>query len=90
MTCVIPRANLVRNIGFDEKATHTVEKEFADLVMHRPEAAKFPLTLTERTGFDALLDDRVFATHYRVLEGRRNLWEILRDRLFPAKGIPAK
>jgi len=90
MACVIPRANLVRNIGFDEKATHTVEKEFADLAMHRPEAAKFPLTLTERTGFDALLDDRVFATHYRVLEGRRNLWEKLRDRLFPAKGIPAK
>jgi hypothetical protein len=90
MVCVIPRVNLVRNIGFDEKATHTVERDFAGLGMHRSRAAEFPLSHPEGMAFDAGKDDWVFARHYRVLEARRNLWEKLRDRVFSAKGEPAK
>lgn len=90
MVCVIPRVNLVRNIGFDEKATHTVERDFASLGMHHSRAAEFPLSHPKGMAFDTSQDDRVFARHYRVLEGRRSLWEKLRDRLFSAKGEPAK
>ena len=85
MACVIPRVNLVRNIGFDGQATHTVEGDFAGLAMHQSRPVDFPLIQPDQKSFDAQLDDRVFARHYKVLEGRRNLWEKLRDRLLPAK-----
>ena len=28
MSCIIPRHNLIRNVGFDEQATHTKEETF--------------------------------------------------------------
>jgi hypothetical protein len=85
MKCVVPRVNLVRNIGFDALGTNTVEVDFADHEMHDPETLRFPLTPPASATFDRKLDDLVFATHYRVLEGRRNLWEKLRDRIFGKK-----
>lgn len=81
MICIVPRGNLVRNIGFDEKATHTVEKEFADLEMHRTRPMQFPLTPPGAKRFDQRMDDHVFRSHFEKLEGRRNLWQKLRDRL---------
>lgn len=62
-----------------------MERDFAGLAMHQPRSMDFPLIQPDQKSFDAQLDDRVFARHYKVLEGRRNLWEKLRDRLFPAK-----
>jgi hypothetical protein len=87
MKCVIPRVNLVRNIGFDALGTNTVEVDFADHAMHEPEALRFPLTSPVSSLPDRQLDDLVFTTHYRVLEGRRNLWEKLRDRVFGKKPV---
>jgi hypothetical protein len=81
MICIIPRANLVQNIGFDAQATHTVERDFAGLEMHAVTPADFPLVSPREAQFDGSLDDRVFANHYRKLEGRRNLWQKARDRV---------
>jgi hypothetical protein len=85
MSCIIPRVNLVRNIGFDEYATHTVEREFAALEMHQAQAIPFPLIFVEKDVFDARLDNSVFRSHYQRLEGRRGLWGKLRDRLIGIK-----
>lgn len=85
MTCIVPRRNLVQNIGFDSHATHTVERDFADLDMHRVQAMEFPLIEPREKTPDRRLDDRVFRSHYEKLEGRRNLWEKLWDRLLEKK-----
>jgi len=87
MKCVVPRVNLVRNIGFDSLGTNTVEVDFADHEMHDPETLRFPLTPPVSSLPERPLDDLVFTTHYRVLEGRRNLWEKLRDRVFGKKPV---
>jgi hypothetical protein len=81
MVCIIPRVNLVRNIGFDSQATHTVEREFANLEMHHVQSMTFPLHMPQEKAPNKLLDDWVFSSHYEKLEGRRSLWEKLRDRL---------
>jgi len=81
MCCIIPRVNLVRNIGFDAKATHTVERDFADLEMHSVCPMKFPLKNPSDSQSNALCDDLVFQSHYEKLEGRRNLWHKIRDRM---------
>jgi len=79
MFCVIPRVNLVRNIGFDALGTHTLETDFAVHRMHEAGAMDFPLRHPARVEVDAGKDRQVFARHYQVLEGRRNPWEKLRD-----------
>jgi hypothetical protein len=89
MMCIIPRVNLVQNIGFDQQATHTVEREFADLEMHQVQVIPFPLIFAEKDIFGARLDNSVFRTHYQRLEGRRGLWEKLRDRLIGIKKAKA-
>jgi hypothetical protein len=90
MTCIIPQVNLVRNIGFDSQATHTVEHHFASLNMHNVEPMPFPLQFSGQEGFKASLDDLVFRNHYQRLEGRRNLWQKAADRLRKIFGGPAK
>ena len=90
MACVIPKVNLVRNIGFDEKATHTVEREFADLEMHRIQPLPFPLIASSTNQVDRRLDDRVFKRHYERLEGRRNLWQKLHDRVFGKRALSVR
>ena len=81
MMCIIPRVNLVQNIGFDQQATHTVEANFATLKMHTVSPLLFPLIFPEEEGPNEMLDEKVFQKHYQVLEGRRNLWQKLWDRL---------
>ena len=81
MCCIIPNANLVRNIGFDAKATHTVERNFADLEMHSVCPMKFPLSDPADLQANISLDDLVFRNHYEKLEGRRNLWQKAIDRI---------
>ena len=66
MVCVIPRVNLVRNIGFDEKATHTVEQEFADLMMHDSQSIVFPLNQIKKLNMTHSLDNLVFKSHYEA------------------------
>ena len=81
MICIIPKVNLVRNIGFDEKATHTVEQAFADLMMHDSQSIVFPLKQNEKLNMNHSMDDLVFKSHYKVLEGRRSILEKLKDRI---------
>jgi hypothetical protein len=90
MMCIIPRVNLVQNIGFDQQATHTVEREFADLEMHRIQPLPFPLIASSTNQVDRRLDDLVFQRHYERLEGRRNLWQKLRDRVFGKRDISGR
>jgi len=82
MFCIVPRVNLVRNIGFDSLGTHTVDRDLADLSMHEARSIVFPLIHPQSAGPDRRLDAKVFQNHFLKLEGRRNLWEKLRDRLF--------
>jgi hypothetical protein len=77
MTCIIPHVNLVRNIGFDNQATHTVEQSFASLKMHNVESITFPLKTQKQNKQECKIDNKVFKCHYKKLEGRRNLWEKL-------------
>ena len=81
LSCIVPQVNLVRNIGFDAQATHTVEKKFADLDMHDIKPMAFPLIPPAKKEFDGRLDDQVFRNHYQKLEGRRNLWQKAHDRI---------
>ena len=81
LSCIVPRVNLVRNIGFDAQATHTVERDFAGLKMHEVQPMDFPLNPPSRKTFEAKLDNLVFRNHYQRLEGRRNLWQKLKDRI---------
>jgi len=82
MSCIIPRVNLVRNIGFGAQATHTVERDFAALEMHMIQPMLFPLDEPQQRSADPRLDGLVFRNHYEKLEGRRNLWQKLCDRVF--------
>ena len=79
--CIVPRTNLVRNIGFDQHATHTMEADFANLQMHTVNPLSFPLNFPDDKGPNTRLDDHIFQSHYQVLEGRRNLWQKIRDRI---------
>lgn len=82
LVSIVPRVNLVQNIGFDAKATHTIEHTFAQLKMHEVRPMTFPIRTPHGESFEANLDDLVFRNHYRRLEGRRNLWQKLKDRLW--------
>jgi len=82
MICIIPRVNLVKNIGFDAQATHTVERDFADLAMHITQEISFPLVELKRKKINTQMDELVFRNHYRKLEGRRNLWKKISDRIY--------
>lgn len=81
LSCIVPQVNLVRNIGFDAQATHTVERDFAGLKMHEVQPLAFPLHPPRHKNFQAGLDDLVFRNHYQKLEGRRSLWQKALDRL---------
>jgi len=82
MFCIVPRVNLVRNIGFDSLGTHTVDRDLADLSMHEARPIAFPLIHPQSNEPDRKLDAKVFQNHFLKLEGRRSLWQKLRDRLF--------
>jgi len=86
MTCIIPRVNLVRNIGFDDQATHTVEKNFSNLNMHRTQSMKFPLVSPRIMEYNCTIDGQVFQSHYQRLEGKRSLLRKLNDRVFRILG----
>jgi hypothetical protein len=86
MTCIIPHVNLVRNIGFDQHATHTVEANFGALNMHAVSSLLFPLISPGEEDPNAMLDEKVFQKHYQVLEGRRNLCQKIRDRFRRMRG----
>jgi putative sugar O-methyltransferase len=81
MYCIIPRANLVRNIGFDAKATHTVERDFMNLKMHSIHPMSFPLSVPTENECRLSMDNLVFKQHYQKLQGRRSLLEKIRDRI---------
>lgn len=79
MACVIPRVNLVRNIGFDGQATHTVERDFAGLAMHQSRSMDFPLSGPTPGEASPALDQKVFENHYKKLEARRNTLQKIAD-----------
>lgn len=80
ISCVVPRWNLVRNIGFDSLGTNTMEQEWAGDAMHDTRQMPFPLKHPARLDIDAAKDRQVFVRHFQKLEGRRNVWRKLRDR----------
>jgi len=81
MRCIIPRWNLVRNIGFGINATHTTEQSYAKLKMHDVIGIQGSLQHPEHTIVDYKMDKKVFELHYQALEGRRSLIIKLIDRL---------
>ena len=81
MCCIIPSANLVRNIGFDAKATHTVERDFMDLKMHSIKPMSFPIAVPAENECQLSMDNLVFKQHYQKLEGRRSFLKKIHDRI---------
>ena len=81
MYCIIPKANLVRNIGFGAKATHTVENDFINLKMHSIKPMRFPLVVPAENKCRLSMDNLVFKQHYQKLEGRRSFLRKIRDRI---------
>jgi hypothetical protein len=67
--CVSPVVNLVKNIGFDERATHTLEPVYSEAPGVR--AMSFPMVHPERISCDEKTDKRTEARVYRV---PANLW----------------
>lgn len=89
MFCIVPRVNLVQNIGFDSLGTHTVDSDMSDLAALEARPIAFPLIHPRAAKPDVRLDAKAFRNHFLKLEGRRNLWQKLRDRLLgkrPARG----
>ena len=87
MACIIPRVNLVLNIGFDEKATHTVETDFANLALLQSQCAEFPLKDPLAFSLNSDMDQAVFRRHYQALEGRRGIIKKLVDKI---KGVSSR
>lgn len=79
MCCVVPKVNLVQNIGFDSLGTNTVEVDWANDAMHQTNPMPFPLIAPIRLEVDAIRDRQVFLRHYAKLEGRRTPWKKMRD-----------
>ena len=79
MSCIVPRWNLVRNIGFDSLGTNTVDPNWARDAMHGTRPMSFPLRHPVKLEVDIAKDRKVFLRHYARLEGRRNPWEKIRD-----------
>ena len=77
--------NLVQNIGFDSQATHTVEHDFAGLKMHNVQKMTFPICQPCKTNIHSDIDNKVFESHYKKLEGRRSIWKKLRDQICKKK-----
>lgn len=92
---IIPNINLVENIGFDERATHTLDPAPPGLVLEAGEMA-FPMVHPNELVVDERAD---IQTERRVYRVPANLWVSLQwslekrlGRLFPglrrAKGLP--
>lgn len=92
---IIPNINLVENIGFDERATHTLDPAPPGLVLEAGQMA-FPMAHPNEFVVDEKAD---IQTERRVYRVSTNLWVSLQwslekrlGRLFPglrcAKGLP--
>jgi len=79
MATILPRTNLVRNIGFDSLGTNTTDSNWTQGVTQKVRPLSFPLRHPEGIEIDVTKDRNVFLRHYVKLEGRRNLWEKIRD-----------
>ena len=77
--CLYPGENLVDNTGFGPDSTHT--RDVATQVRWERQAPmKYPLIRPERVVPNEELDLAVFQNGFLKMEGRRNLWQKLRDR----------
>lgn len=66
---IVPKHNLVKNIGFDSDATHTFKKN--NNLNLRVKNLKFPLTNTNRMQIDKNFDDQIF---YKVYYSKKNFF----------------
>jgi len=67
---VIPKKNLIKNIGFDSEATHTVESKFKYLKSYKIKLRKNLSGSSELVPFK-LNDEYVFSNHF---QGKYYLW----------------
>jgi len=80
MVSITPAQNLVTNQGFGEGATHTRDAS-VETGMDRKASLRPPYRGPTSIGPDAGLDRLVFENHFLRTEGRRSLWQKIRDRL---------
>lgn len=84
-----PTQNLVRNVGFGPEATNTVDP-YMDLGIERANSLRPPYRAPEGMKADNVLDWDLFQNSLLRMEGRRNLWQKLRDRCLRALGLKQK
>lgn len=84
-----PTQNLVRNVGFGPEATNTVDPHM-DLGIDRANSLSAPYRAPERLKADHVLDQALFQNSLLRMEGRRNLWQKLRDRCLRTLGLKQK
>lgn len=77
--CLSPFRNLVRNTGFGPDGTHTKDLHMTVRWGHEGPLA-FPLRRPLQVSGDPALDQAVFRNFYLALEGKRSLWQKIRDR----------
>lgn len=78
---VTPGQNLVANVGFGPEATHTQDAT-VDLGIRRGGSLRPPYRGPTKIAADEKLDQAIFRNHFLRTEGRRSLWQKIRDRLF--------
>lgn len=63
--CINPNLNLVKNIGFDDRATHTKNEdgEFSQIATNR---VSFPLIHPDKIGVDRAADDYTYKNQFSV------------------------
>jgi hypothetical protein len=77
---ITPGQNLVANVGFGPGATHTQDAT-VDLGIRRSGFLPPPYRGPSRIAADEEMDQAVFRNHFLRTEGRRSLWQKIRDRL---------
>lgn len=84
LTNIVPKHNLVKNIGFDSEATHTFKKN--NKLNLNIKKIKFPLINQKTVKTDKNFDDRVFYDVYYnkrnfILEYLKNLKFLIRNKI---------
>ena len=80
--CIVPKINLVKNIGFGESATHTKSKTWYS-ELENPELIniKHPKFITPDPGYDNWVNNNVFNIRYNFLIKKMISYKIFKYKL---------
>jgi hypothetical protein len=80
--CIVPKINLVKNIGFNDGATHTLSKEwYSELENPCLINIKHPKFTTPDLGYDNWVNNNVFNIRYKFLNKKIKNYKIFKYKL---------